>query len=79
MDYEESHSLSLDPGAGAADGLQHKVPSPAQQADEIETAEAKDISEGEQMYLVSEGCVCGWSGGAVLGLGLLATGWEGMW
>lgn len=60
MDYEESHSLSLDPGAGAADGLQHKVPSPAQQADEIEAAEAKDISEGEQMYLVSEGWWAQW-------------------
>lgn len=53
MDYEATNSLSLDP-SGVADEPQ-KTPSPAQQADEIEAAEAKDISEGEQMYLVAEG------------------------
>lgn len=66
IDYEEANNLSLDPGAGAADGLQHKVPSRAQQANEIAAAEAKDISEGEQMYLVSERCVCGCSSSTIL-------------
>jgi hypothetical protein len=54
MDYDDTNILSLDP-SGVADDEPQKIPSPAQQADEIEAAEAKDISEGEQMYLVSEG------------------------
>jgi hypothetical protein len=53
MDYKDTNSLDLDP-SGVADEPQ-KIPSTAQQAGEIEAAEAKDISEGEQMYLVAEG------------------------
>jgi hypothetical protein len=53
MDYKDTNSLDLDP-SGVADELQ-KILSPAQQADEIEAAEAKDISGGEQMYLVAKG------------------------
>lgn len=52
MDYAEDNSLSLD---DSADRRTSKPPSPAQQASEIEAAEAKDISAGEKMYLVSEG------------------------
>lgn len=52
MDYEDSNLGGLVPEA--FDEAQ-KAPTPAQQAAEIEAAEAKDIAEGEQMYLVSEG------------------------
>lgn len=52
MDYEDS-SLTLEL-ATECDQVQ-KTPTPAEQAAEIEAAEAKDIAEGEQLYLVSEG------------------------
>lgn len=53
MDYEDSGILALD-AAGPLEGSQ-SAPAPEQQASEIESAEAKDISEGDQLYLVSEG------------------------
>ena len=52
MDCEDT-TLGLDLAAGADGGL--KVPTPAQQAADIEAAETRAITEGEQMYLVSEG------------------------
>lgn len=55
MDYAEDNSISLDSTGAAAADRSRKRPSPSQQADEIEAAEAKDISVGEKMYLVSEG------------------------
>jgi hypothetical protein len=33
--------------------VQDAVPSPARQAQEVEAAEAREITEGEQMYLIS--------------------------
>jgi hypothetical protein len=53
MDYEDSNVLGFD-AAGRLDDSEG-APSPAQQASGIESAEAKDISEGDQLYLVSEG------------------------
>jgi len=52
MDYDDN-SLGLEIATGG-DQVQ-KTPTPAEQAAEIEAGEAKDIAEGEQLYLVSEG------------------------
>lgn len=53
MDYEESNMLGFDAAGRLEDS--EGAPTPAQQASDIESAEAKDISEGDQLYLVSEG------------------------
>lgn len=41
--------------AGESTDVIGKLPLPAEQASEIEAAEAKDLTEGEEVYLISEG------------------------
>jgi hypothetical protein len=53
MDYEDSNTLGFDAAGRPEDS--EGAPTPAQQASDIESAEAKDISEGDKLYLVSEG------------------------
>lgn len=53
MDYEDQNNLGLDPPALLSGSK--SLTTPTQQANEIIAAEAKELTEGETVYLISEG------------------------